>query len=290
MARVEVFDERVCQLGEGPYYDDRSARVYWVDILGARVLWRGEGPGELPTGSHVGAAVPCDSGRVVLCLPAGPVLAELAGGELRPLGTYAEADAAAGVPASASVLRSNDAKADAAGRLWHGTMAYDETPGAGALYRLDPEADRPVRILGGVTISNGLGWSPDGATMYYVDTPTRTIDSFAYDGATGELGERRPYAHVDGGSPDGLCVDAEGAVWLALWGGSAVRRYVGGSLERTVRLPTPRVTSCAFVGPRLDRLVITTASVGMTDDPYAGLTYVYEPGDVIGLPTARFGR
>jgi sugar lactone lactonase YvrE len=301
---VAVFDERVCRLGEGPYYDDRSDRAGWVDILGRTVRWRelaGNGAGELAVADHVGAAVPRRGGGLVLCLPAGPTLLD-PDGSVHPLGSYAEADAeaerAAGPwvrPAAAAgqpPRRSNDAKADPAGRLWLGTMAYAETPGAAALYRLDPGAAGPTRVLGGVTISNGLGWSPDATTMYYVDTPTGRVDRFDYDLGTGLPSGRRPFATVDpaDGAPDGLCVDADGGVWVALWGGSAVRRYTpAGRLDRVVALPTPQVTSCAFAGPDYRLLLITTAAAGRpAADTAAGLTYRYEPGDVAGRPVDRF--
>jgi len=296
VAEVKVFDGRVCRLGEGPHYDERTGWVVWIDILGSRVIWRdlaGAEVGESPTDGHIGAAVPRRDGGLVLCLPAGPVLAD-PDGSLRPLGTYADAKVAAGVrtPASAPAMRSNDAKADPAGRLWLGTMAYDQTPGAGALYRLDPGTDAPSLVLSDVTISNGLGWSPDSATMYYIDTPTRRIDAFAFDVDAGELGERSMFTTIDGDDgafPDGLCVDADGGVWVALWNGSAVRRYTpDGRLDRVVALPTPFVTSCAFAGEEFATLVITTAAGSRAADGNAGLTYSYEPGDVVGRPVDRY--
>lgn len=291
---MEVFDDRICQLGEGPYYDDRTDQVGWVDILGRSVLRR-----ELTTGAtdvigtagHVGAAVPRESGGLVLCLPAGPMLLD-ADGQRQHLGTFAEADAAAGRPAvaDAPARRANDAKADPGGRLWLGTMAYDETPGAGALYRLEPRASAPVRVLDGVTISNGLGWSPDGSLMYYIDTPTRRVDVFDYDPAAGALSSRRPFVTIEpgAGSPDGLCVDAAGGVWVALWEGGAVRRYLpDGTLDRAVEVGTPLVTSCAFAGPAYDLLIVTTASLQRAGAG-AGLTYVHRPGDVVGRPVDRY--
>lgn len=292
MAQVEVFDARVCRLGEGPYYDDRAERVYWVDILGARVLWRGhhDDVGEFDAGDHVGAAVGCDSGRMLLCLPAGPVL-RAPDGTVETLGTYAEADAAASAGPPPKPVRSNDAKPDPAGRLWLGTMTYDESPGAAALYRLDPDQRVPVRVRGGVGISNGLGWSPDGSTMYYVDSLTKRIDAYSYDVSSGVASERRTFVEVTGGFPDGLSVDAEGGVWVAVWGTGEVRRYLpGGRLDRTVTVPTAQVSSCAFAGPALDQLIITTAARGRREDRSAGLTYLWEPGDIRGLPVARFAR
>jgi sugar lactone lactonase YvrE len=304
---LEVFDDRRCMLGEGPHYDERTRRVVWVDILARQVLWRtvdaagpqarGAGPdgtdaGGFTVAGHVGAAVPRRRGGLVLCLPDGPVLLE-PDGATRALHGCAAADARAGVsrPAGASPMRCNDAKADGGGRLWLGTMAYDVTPDAGALYRLDPGAPGPTRVLGDVTISNGLGWSPDGRTMYYVDTPTGRVDAFDYDLAIGEMSGRRPFAVVDGpGMPDGLCVDAGGGVWVALWKGAAVHRYSpDGRLDRVVPVPTPQVTSCTFAGDGYRMLVVTTAAVDRpAGDGAAGLTYAFEPGDVVGVPADRY--
>jgi sugar lactone lactonase YvrE len=294
---VEVFDDRACVLGEGPCYDEQTGRVWWVDILTCRQLWRdvrtGE-TGEATTSGHVGAAVPRRHGGFVLCLPDGPVLADR-DRVITPLGGYREADVEADAPSSGTAMRSNDAKADPAGRLWLGTMAYDETPGAAALYRLDPGEPRPVRVLGGVTISNGLGWSPAGDLMYFADTPTGRVFVFDYDLATGELANRRTLVEISkaDGSPDGLCTDADGAVWVALWGGGAVHRYLpDGQLDRVVELGTPQVTSCAFAASDgaadvLDLLIITTAADGQ-QDAVAGRTYAHHPGDAVGLPVARY--
>jgi sugar lactone lactonase YvrE len=288
-SKVEVFDDRRCDLGEGPHYDERTRRVVWIDILGARVLWRSldargrhaNDPGEVRVPAHLGAAVPRRDGGLIVTLPDGPAIIE-PDGTLRLLGGY---------PDHGAGLRSNDAKADRVGRLWLGTMAYDETPGAGRLYRLDPDTATPVPVLHGVTVSNGLGWSPDGKTMYYNDSPTRRVDAFDFDPETGELGERRVFAELEDGAgfPDGLTMDAAGGVWVALWGGSAVRHYLAdGALERIVELPTPQVTSCAFAGDDHGLLIITTAARNRDDDPAAGMTYAYTPGDVVGQAVDRF--
>jgi sugar lactone lactonase YvrE len=294
---VEIFDDRRCVLGEAPWYEERTDRFGWVDILGRRLHWRGcadpQDAGSTDTPQDVGAAVPRVNGGLALCLTDGVVLAD-PDGALHVLDDFAEADAAAGRPrpAGAPRVRSNDARADRSGRLWVGTVAYDETPGAATLYRLEPGSPRPVPVLPGVSISNGLGWSSDGERMYYIDTPTRRVEVFRYDPATGEPTDRRTLATVDeaDGVPDGLCVDAEGGIWVALHGGGAVRRYLpDGTLDRQVPVPTPRVTSCAFGGAGYDLLLVTTAAQGVTGDPGAGLTYVHRPGDVVGRPVDRFG-
>lgn len=267
-----LFDPRDCELGEGPYYDGRTGRVWWVDILASRILWRVfDGPdgerdsGEIAAPGHVGAAVPRRAGGLVACLPWG-VAAVDEHGAWTELASY---------PTIHERLRSNDAKADPHGRLWLGTMSYEEGADDGTLYRLDPGSDEPVPVLPHVTVSNGLGWSSDGATMYYIDSPTQRIDAFEFDMATGSLGERRTFTTIDDGFPDGMCVDAEGAVWVAIWQGSRVQRHLpDGSLDRVLHLPVPNVTSCAFAGPDLATLVVTTV----------GQTYRFEIDDVRGLP------
>jgi sugar lactone lactonase YvrE len=282
---MDVFDARVCELGEGPFYDDRTGRAGWVDVPGHRVLWRDlstGATGEWATPGDVGAAVPRREGGLALLLADGPALAD-ATGMIESRIDHPGVGAA--VP-----VRCNDAKADPAGRLWFGTMAYDMSPGAGRLYRLDPvDGATPVTVLE-VSVSNGLGWSPDGARMYYIDTPTHRVDVFDYDLASGAVEGRRTFVDVAPGRPDGLCVDAEGGVWVALWGSGSVRRYTpDGELEREVTVPTPYTTSCAFVGADLDLLIITTAAVRRAaGTPEGGLTYAYRPGDVVGRPADRY--
>ena len=283
---MDVFDGRVCALGEGPFYDDRTGRVGWVDIPGHRVLWRDlatGATGEWATPGDVGAAVPRREGGLALLLPDGPAMADATG----RIESRIDHDAVG----SAVPVRCNDAKADPAGRLWFGTMAYDTTAGAARLYRLDPvDGSTPVTVLDQVTVSNGLGWSPDGSLMYYADTPTHRVDVFDYDVASGAVAGRRTFVELGSGQPDGLCVDAEGGVWVALWGSGAVRRFTpDGELEREVTVPTPYTTSCAFVGAEFDLMIITTAATRKaTGTPEAGLTYAYHPGDVVGRPADRY--
>jgi sugar lactone lactonase YvrE len=281
---MEVFDDRVAALGEGPFYDERTGQAGWVDVLGHRILLRDVRTGEvdeLRAPDAVSAAIPRAGGGLVVLLPDGPALREPAG-ELGPAIPYERT--------SDEPLRCNDAKADPAGRLWFGTMTLDLAPGQGGLYRL-VAGGVPELVERGVSVSNGLGWSPDGSRMYYVDTSTGRIDVFDYDLATGEATGRRPWvtpgpkAH-----PDGLCVDAAGGVWVALWGAAAVRRYApDGTLDREVSVPTPYTTSCAFAGPDLDLLLITTAAVRKaTGTPEAGLTYAHRPEGVVGRPVDRY--
>jgi sugar lactone lactonase YvrE len=265
---VDIFDNRECRLGEGPHYDERTERVYWVDILSSLILWRsfdGAESGSIPTPGHVGAAVPRASGGLAVCLPEGVI-------------DTATGDWLTRYPTPTDGLRSNDAKADPRGRLWHGTMAYDEGEGRGALYRLDAPGETEL-MLSGVTVSNGMGWSPDGTRMYYIDSPTKRVDVFDFDMGSGSLGQRRQFAAIGDGYPDGMCVDAEGGVWVATWMGHKVIRFLpDGSLDRVLELPVPKVTSCAFAGPRLDTLIVTTV----------GPTFAFELDDVRGTVVDRF--
>ncbi|MFD0885886.1 SMP-30/gluconolactonase/LRE family protein, partial [Streptosporangium algeriense] len=158
--------------------------------------------------------------------------------------------------------RMNDGACDRAGRFFAGTMSEDDTPGAGALYRLGP-GRRCERVVENVSISNGVAWSPDERLMYYVDTLTGRVDVFDYDPADGSMANRRVFAVIPRGLPDGLTVDAAGHVWVALWGGGAVLRLrPDGSLDLTVEMPVTNVTSCAFGGPDLDVLYVTSARNG----------------------------
>ena len=185
-------------------------------------------------------------------------------------------------------VRMNEGGCDPDGRFYCGSMAYDQRPGAGSLYRLDPDGSVHV-VLPDVTISNGLEWSPDGSLAYYDDTPNGQVEVFDYDSEHGLTG-RRPFATPDVGNPDGLTVDAEGGVWVALFGGSAVHHYTpDGTLDGVVELPTEQVTACAFGGPGLDRLYITTSAENLPkgSDPLAGSLFAADVG-VRGMPVREF--
>ncbi|GAA2883558.1 SMP-30/gluconolactonase/LRE family protein [Streptosporangium fragile] len=273
-------------LGEGPAWDAARERLVWVDITAGAVHLLDPATGvdrAVDVGIHVGAAVPTADGELLLAVRDG--IARLsAEGTVRMV-----AEVEADVPGN----RMNDAKCDPAGRLWAGTMPYEATPGAGALYRYDGAS--VVKIRDGVSVSNGLGWSPDGTVMYHIDTRAQRVDAYAYDAATGDIRDRRTAVGIDpaDGSPDGMTVDDDGCLWVALWGGSRVRRYTpGGVLDREVRLPVTQVTSCAFGGPRGDVLYITSAAHGLdpaalAGQPLAGSVFAVEPG-VTGRPAVPF--
>jgi sugar lactone lactonase YvrE len=188
-------------------------------------------------------------------------------------------------------LRMNDGACDSSGRFWAGTMHIDEIPGAGSLYRLAPDGSVQT-MLDNVTISNGIGWSPDDTLMYYVDTPTLGIDAFDYDAASCAISNRRRLATIEdgAGSPDGLTVDEDGCIWVALWEGWAVRRYApDGTLAGVVDVPAARVTKPAFGGDALDELYVTTAAPDTPDreQPNAGGIFLARP-DAHGLPAHSY--
>ncbi|TXS47986.1 SMP-30/gluconolactonase/LRE family protein [Streptomyces sp. OR43] len=266
-------------LGEGPTWDPVAERLIWVDILSARIHTYDPADGRrtvMATEQHVGAAKPRAGGGLVVNLRDGIGLYD-ADGAFRWLVHDAEPG-----------RRGNDAAVAPDGALWAGTMRYDESETGGSLTRVAPDGTA-TRVLPWVACSNGTGWSPDGRLMYYIDTPTRRIDVFDVDGH--QVSGRRPFATVEEGAgyPDGLTVDAEGAVWVALWDGAALRRYTAdGRLDRVVGLPVRRPTACAFGGRDLRDLYISTARTGLgAPHPLSGSLLVL-PDVGRGLPGTAF--
>ncbi|MEU5774432.1 SMP-30/gluconolactonase/LRE family protein [Streptomyces venezuelae] len=278
-----VFDVAVraeASLGEGPTWDAATGRLIWVDILGSRVHTYAPGDGRrtvMATEQHVGAAKPRAGGGLVVNLRDGIGLYGPGGTPF----TWLVRDPVPG-------RRGNDAAVAPDGALWAGTMRYDEAPGGGGLTRIAPDGTA-TDVADDVAVSNGTGWSPDGRLMYYVDSPTRRVDVLDVDGR--HVLNRRPFARIEerAGFPDGLAVDAEGCVWVALWDGAAVRRYTpDGRLDRTVDLPVRRPTACAFGGPDLRDLYITTARTGLDrPHPLSGSVLVV-PDAGRGLPGTAF--
>ncbi|MDQ3464319.1 MAG: SMP-30/gluconolactonase/LRE family protein [Actinomycetota bacterium] len=262
--RAEVVLDAHAQVGEGPVWDASAGHLLWLDIPCGEIhrFHPTDGTHQVTqVGQPVGAIALRERGGLVLAVRDG--FAELADGELNMI---------ADVESDRPENRMNDGKVDPAGRFWAGTMALDSTPGAGTLYRLD--LDRSVHpVLTGLTISNGIDWSPDATTMYFIDSTPGTVTAYDYDRHTGAISEPRTVLEVppDDGMPDGMTVDSEGCLWVAIWGGSAVRRYApDGTLLANVELPATQVTSCAFGGPALRDLYITTASEGLSAAARAG--------------------
>lgn len=273
-------------LGEGPVWDPERERLLWVDIENGRVhsgVLDGDRiqPREVvDVGGQVGAAVWAQDGTLLVAAQRG-LLTITPDGARSPFATL--------LP-DGRESRLNDGSCDPAGRFLVGSMAMDDRTGEEYLWRV--EADGAITTVDDdLTLSNGLGWSPDGTTMYSVDTAANIVWARQYDVRDGSFGARRALFAVSGGDPDGLCVDAEGNLWVAIWGGGEVRCYApSGQVLSTVRVDRAPHTSCpAFAGPDLDLLVITTARTGLTPEELrssaagSGLLYTARVG-VSGAP------
>jgi len=250
---MEVLTVTDDQLGEGPVWLADEQALLRVDIAAGELVCRAGGmERRRELGAPLGFALPAAGGGFV----AGR------GRELVALADFAAAPRRlAAVEPDRPANRFNDAACDPRGRLWAGTMSTTREPGAAALYRVEP-GGAPEVALAGVTVSNGLDWDRDATRLYYVDSVTQRIDVIDFDVDRGRLGARRPFAAVDpaDGLPDGLCVDAEGGVWLALFGGGAIRRYTAaGRLDAHIPLQVSHPTSIAFGGPDLRDLYVTSA-------------------------------
>ncbi|MCO7219696.1 SMP-30/gluconolactonase/LRE family protein [Klenkia sp. PcliD-1-E] len=265
--------------GEGPRWDAVRQELLWVDITRGLVLRATVAGDEVHQvaahrgGGTVGFVVPAADGGWLLG----------ADGGFTHLSTDGAASVLVEVPGEgpAAGTRMNDGAADPVGRLFGGTMAFDEAPGAGSLHRVDLDGSVHV-VLRDLTISNGIEWSGDGGTVYLADSGAATVRAYAYDLTTGVLGDSRVVVDLtgSGGAPDGLTVDAEDALWVAVWGAGQVRRYSpAGDLLAVVEVPTPNTSSCDFAGPDLDLLVISTSTEGLSDpDEHAGRLFTVRPG------------
>ncbi len=277
-------------LGEGARWDARRDELLRVDIVAGRIFRdRVDAGGALsPVAEYqvpgtVGAIAPIEGDEGwLLAANRGFIHLAVDGG------THHLADV------TPDGTRMNDAACDPVGRFWAGSKAHDNRPGGGALYRL--ERDGQVELmLDGLTISNGIGWSPDGSTMYLADTVPRVIHAFTFDLGHGTISAGRVLItiHDVGEGPDGLTVDAAGDIWVAIFGGARVQRYSpDGMLRQEFSVPASQTTSCAFGGPGLRTLYVTTATEGWSAeqrraDPNAGLVYRLDT-DATGRPAAPY--
>jgi sugar lactone lactonase YvrE len=276
----------VDMLGEGPVWDGQAQALYWVDIKAPCIRrWT---PGTdayarwaMP--DSIGSLALASDGRVMVALRDRLALFDMASGAI--------ADVAA-LRQDGEGIRANDGKCDRHGRFWLGTMDEAKRAKRGWLYRLD----RGVlsAVLDGLDVPNSLCWAPDGRTMYFTDSPKRAIWAFPYDPASGALGERRVFATCEGESPDGATVDADGFLWSARYGGGRVVRHApDGTVDRVVEVPGARqVTCCAFGGPDLGTLFVTTAAQNLNAEqlagqPGAGGLFALEAG-VRGVAETRY--
>jgi len=277
-----VLDARA-ELAEGPLWDDERHVLWWVDISAGRVHRFDPATGSdsvIEIGRPVGCVALRDDGALVVAAPEALLT-------LNP--ETGATDALARFEPEPVALRCNDGKCDPHGRFWIDRLALDRAPGASSLVRF--AGSRFETVLRGLTIPNGLGWSADGKRMYFVDSPRRVVSVFDFDETTGALAHGRPFARVDeslglpaSAVPDGLTVDEDDGVWVAVWGGGCVLRFApDGSLLARIDVPVTRASSCAFGGADLADLFITTAWEDATPDelaaePAAGGIYRARPG------------
>jgi sugar lactone lactonase YvrE len=275
----------VAELGEGARWNAAGNELIWVDLL-AGVLRRsvedGDGLrtiGELTIGEPLGAVAPVENGGWLLAAARGLR-------RLTPDGAIEHL-----LDTEPDGVRMNDAACDPQGRFWTGSMSYDQRPGGGRLLRCDPDGTVTVAVPG-TTIANGLGWSPDGRTLYHADSGPGVVTTYPVEPATGELGPGEQLIKPENGVPDGLTVDDEGCLWVALHGAGEVRRYApDGRTITVVRLPVSQPTSVAIGGASGRRLFITTAWESFDErqraaQPDAGRVFAVD--DVgVGAPPVR---
>lgn len=273
-------------LGEGPVWVEREAALYWVDIKGRKIFRLSDSGGlrRWDTPMRIGSIAPRASGGFIAGTEYGFAEVELELGRF-DIFHNPEAD----LPAN----RFNDGKTDPSGRFWAGTMDDREQEALGALYRLDPDRSCE-RADDGYKVTNGPAFSPDGRTIYHTDSARQVIYAFPL-GDDGSLGERRELARFGEGDgyPDGMTVDSEGCLWVAFWEGWCVRRLSPeGERLQELEVPVSKPTSCAFGGPGLNRLYVTSASIGLDEEalrsqPCAGGLFLLTPG-VSGIPVVPF--
>jgi sugar lactone lactonase YvrE len=273
-----VLDSK-CMLGEGSIWHPKENKLYWIDIEGKQLQIYDPVTGinkSLPVGSRIGTVVPVEGGGALVALQSGIHKIDTKTGKL----TFIVA------PFKDTAIRFNDGKCDPAGRFWVGTMPMDSRRKGAVLYRMDK--DHSIHLmLDSLSISNGIVWTADKKTMYFNDTPTGTVQAFDYDDKTGNISNRRVVVTIPrgGGGPDGMTIDSEDKIWVALWGSGTVVRFdpVTGERMQTVHVPAPNVSSCAFGGKQLDTLYITTARawVGtekLKEFPLSGGLFKVVPG------------
>jgi len=284
---AERISARVTHHGEGPFWDADNHRLLVMDVLVAEIVALSTS-GELSRHGLPSRAATVirrrECGGFVIATESALLAADDWISAFEPMVTLFD-DAS---------CRNNDGGCDLSGGFVIGTMAYDERTGAGTVYRVGP--DREVtELLSAVTISNGVQWSADGTRAFYIDTPTKRVDVFDVDPVTGAWSDRRPHISLDDevGYPDGMAIDEEGGLWVALWGGGAVNHYdASGRLVESISVPgVSQVSSCAFGGDRRDVLYITTSRQGLPDhvEPSAGAVYAVQTGSIGAVVCAFAG-
>jgi sugar lactone lactonase YvrE len=284
---IECVLKHQCLLGESPVWAGDENSLYWVDIHRPSILrWRMSGSEveEWPMPENVGS-IGLAPGGVVAALRHGFALVDLPAADIRHQ---------ASPIAEQSNLRFNDGRVDKHGRFWAGTVSEKRERGLASLYRFDGDG-KATEMASSFTVSNGISWSPDDTVMYFADSWERTIYAFDFDLAAGTIRNRRVFATFgeNEGIPDGATIDVDGCYWITHFDGGRLSRYTpDGRRDRSIVMPVPRPTSCAFVGPRLDTLLVTSASFNLTDEqkalaPLSGGIFALNVGTQ-GLPDPVF--
>lgn len=287
--QIEVISDCFSELGESPVWDDQHQSICWVDILRGKIWeWHAQADlKEIDLGEPVGCIALGQNSDFIAALSSGTVIIDRVKGTIKKY----VADPEALIKGN----RANDGKCDPRGRFWYGTMSMTEAPGAGSVYMLS--ADDCQKKIKGVSVSNGMAWNLSEDTFYYIDTPSREVVAYDYDAATGNISGRRRAIDIseEEGFPDGMTIDMEGMLWIALWDGWKVVRYnprTGKKLD-TIQLPVARVTSCTFGGTTMGDLYITSAKTGLNeteqkDQPLAGALFRVSNCGFSGMPPNRY--
>ena len=280
--QFDLFSDYSCELGEGPFWDSKRSRLHWVDIIGKKIISQnldGSNIHALEVDGNPGCVVLSDDGTMVAGVDNQISSLDGGGNLLKVLADTKEG----------SGLRFNDGKCDPSGRFWVGSMDRKEKNKLGSLYSWN-SIEGLVNREQGVTVSNGMGWSPDNSLFYYIDSPTREVSVYDFDLSTGSINNKRRFISFseEDGFPDGMTIDNEGRLWIAFWGGSKIMCVNPDSkaIEEVVSFPVSKITSCAFGGEKMDQLFITSAKVQVNEknEPMAGNTFVVSLG-VKGLPS-----
>jgi sugar lactone lactonase YvrE len=280
---VELLADAKATLGESPIWDARTQTVHWVDILDKRIF---AGPDLLvQLGEWIGCIAPRKSGGLVLVQRFSFASLDLDSGKVTSLSTLKD---------EPSNNRFNDGKCDPWGRFIAGTMDIGEKDPLGSLYSFDGKSI--IKLLGDITVSNGLTWSPDYKTFYYIDTPTREVKAFDYDLETGAMANPRSAIRIPAsfGWPDGMTSDSQGNLWIAMWGGAQVTKWNpnNGQLLERIPVPAKNASSCVFGGKNLNVLYITSARKGLDEAtlnqyPLTGGLFRLQT-NAEGMPTFEF--
>jgi sugar lactone lactonase YvrE len=280
-----------CLLGEGPVWDAKEEMIYWVDIERHEIHACGSNGQDhrvINTGESIGAVALHSKGKLLAALQHGFAFIDLTDNSKEWIGNTVEE-----VPGN----RFNDGKCDPSGRFWAGTINRQGAKGAGNLYALETEGNVNLKLKG-VSVSNGMAWSPDGNYFYFIDTATREVSGFDFNPVSGDISNQRTVVHIPPGmgKPDGMTIDTEGMLWVALWDGWSISRWdpFTGALLCRIMLPVARITSCTFGGKDLRDIYVTSASLGLTDQqkkeqPLAGSVFVLRGTSFQGLPATPFG-